>query len=58
MTHGGLIYSALDDVMANWLFLQGARGHTAKCDRTGGADDKAQRAVSDARRKSNPRCRS
>ncbi|MDH3512049.1 MAG: PaaI family thioesterase [Gammaproteobacteria bacterium] len=32
MTHGGLIYCALDDVMANWLFLQGARGHTAKCE--------------------------
>lgn len=32
MVHGGLMYSALDDVMANWLFLQGARGHTAKCE--------------------------
>ena len=32
MTHGGIIYSALDDVMANWLFLQGARAHTAKCE--------------------------
>ncbi len=32
MTHGGIIFSALDDVMANWLFLQGARGHTAKCE--------------------------
>jgi acyl-coenzyme A thioesterase PaaI-like protein len=32
MVHGGIIYSVLDDVMANWLFLQGARGHTAKCD--------------------------
>lgn len=30
--HGGIVYSALDDVMANWLFLQGARGHTAKCE--------------------------
>jgi len=26
------MFSALDDVMANWLFLQGARGHTAKCE--------------------------
>jgi acyl-coenzyme A thioesterase PaaI-like protein len=32
MTHGGIIYSALDDVMANWLFLQGARAVTAKCE--------------------------
>jgi len=32
MAHGGIIYSVLDDVMANWLFLQGVRGHTAKCE--------------------------
>ncbi len=32
MTHGGVLFSALDDVMANWLFLQGIRGHTAKCE--------------------------
>lgn len=32
MLHGGIMFSALDDVMANWLFLQGARGHTAKCE--------------------------
>lgn len=32
MTHGGIMYCVLDDVMANWLFLQGARGHTAKCE--------------------------
>jgi acyl-coenzyme A thioesterase PaaI-like protein len=32
LTHGGIIYSVLDDVMANWLFLQGIRGHTAKCE--------------------------
>jgi acyl-coenzyme A thioesterase PaaI-like protein len=32
MTHGGILYSALDDVMANWHFLQGARAHTAKCE--------------------------
>ncbi len=32
MTHGGLIFSALDDVMANWLFLQGFKAFTAKCD--------------------------
>ncbi len=32
LTHGGIVYSALDDVMANWLFLQGARAVTAKCE--------------------------
>jgi acyl-coenzyme A thioesterase PaaI-like protein len=32
LTHGGILYSVLDDVMANWLFLKGIRGHTAKCD--------------------------
>jgi acyl-coenzyme A thioesterase PaaI-like protein len=32
LIHGGIIYSALDDVMANWLFLQGIRGHTARCE--------------------------
>jgi len=32
VTHGGIIFSALDDVMANWLFLRGARGYTAKCE--------------------------
>ncbi len=32
VTHGGIIFSILDDVMANWLFLQKARGFTAKCE--------------------------
>ena len=32
LVHGGIIFSALDDVMANWLFLQGIRGHTARCE--------------------------
>ena len=32
VTHGGIIFSALDDVMANWLFLKGMRAVTAKCD--------------------------
>ena len=32
VTHGGIIYSVLDDVMANWLFLQQIRGVTAKCE--------------------------
>lgn len=31
VTHGGIIFSVLDDVMANWLFLQKAHGFTAKC---------------------------
>ena len=31
LTHGGIVYSALDDVMANWLFLKGIRAHTARC---------------------------
>lgn len=32
ITHGGIVFSALDDVMANWLFLKGIRAYTAKCD--------------------------
>lgn len=32
LTHGGIVYSALDDVMANWLFLKGMRAHTARCE--------------------------
>lgn len=32
VTHGGLIFSALDDVMANWLFLKGFKAFTARCD--------------------------
>jgi len=31
VVHGGMIYSALDDVMANWMYLQGARAYTASC---------------------------
>lgn len=30
--HGGIIYSALDDVTANVLYLQGRKAHTAKCE--------------------------
>ena len=30
--HGGIIFSLLDDVMANWLFLQGERAYTARCE--------------------------
>lgn len=32
VTHGGIIFSALDDVMANWLFLKGHKAFTARCD--------------------------
>lgn len=32
LVHGGIVFAALDDVMANWLFLQGIRGHTARCE--------------------------
>ena len=32
VTHGGIVFSLLDDVMANWLFLQGERAHTARCE--------------------------
>ena len=32
VVHGGIIFSLLDDVMANWLFLQGERAYTAKCE--------------------------
>ena len=30
VTHGGILFSSLDDVMANWLFLQGVRATTAR----------------------------
>ncbi len=30
--HGGIIYSALDDVMANVLYLQNVKAHTARCE--------------------------
>ncbi len=32
VTHGGILYSLLDDVMANCLFLRGIRAYTAKCE--------------------------
>jgi acyl-coenzyme A thioesterase PaaI-like protein len=32
VTHGGILFSLLDDVMANWLFLQGERALTGKCE--------------------------
>lgn len=30
--HGGIIYSALDDVTANVLYQTGRKAHTARCD--------------------------
>ena len=32
VTHGGIVFSILDDVMANWLFLKGLKAYTAKCE--------------------------
>ena len=32
VTHGGIVFSLLDDVMANWLWLQGIKSFTAKAD--------------------------
>lgn len=32
ITHGGLLFTALDEVMANWLWLQALRGVTARCE--------------------------
>jgi len=32
ITHGGILFSLLDDVMANWLYLKGLRCFTAKCE--------------------------
>jgi acyl-coenzyme A thioesterase PaaI-like protein len=32
VTHGGIIFSVLDDVMGNWIYLKGMRAFTAKCD--------------------------
>lgn len=32
VTHGGLLFTALDEVAANWLWLQGLRGFTARSD--------------------------
>ncbi len=32
VTHGGILFSLLDDVMANWLWLQGHACFTAKAD--------------------------
>lgn len=32
VTHGGLLFALLDDVMANWLWLQGIACFTARAD--------------------------
>lgn len=31
IVHGGIIFTVLDDVMGNWLFLKGKKAFTAKC---------------------------
>ena len=31
IVHGGIIFRVLDDVMGNWLFLNGKKAFTAKC---------------------------
>ncbi len=32
MVHGGIIFTALDDVTANIMYLQGRKAHTARCE--------------------------
>lgn len=32
LTHGGIMFTLLDDVMANWLWLQGIQCFTARAD--------------------------
>lgn len=32
LTHGGIMFSLLDDVMANWLWLQGIKCFTARAE--------------------------
>lgn len=32
VTHGGILFSLLDDVMANWVFLQGEQCFTARAE--------------------------
>ena len=32
VTHGGILFSLLDDVMANWVFLRGERCYTARAE--------------------------
>ena len=32
VTHGGIVFSLLDDVMANWLWLQGIQCMTARAE--------------------------
>jgi acyl-coenzyme A thioesterase PaaI-like protein len=32
VTHGGILFALLDDVMANWLWLRGQRCFTARAD--------------------------
>ncbi len=32
LVHGGVLFTVLDDAMANWLYFKGVRAHTAKCE--------------------------
>lgn len=32
VTHGGIVFALLDDVMANWIWLKGERCFTARAD--------------------------
>ena len=32
VTHGGIVFALLDDVMANWMWLRGEHSFTAKAD--------------------------
>ena len=32
LTHGGILFALLDDVMANWIFLHGEKCFTAKAE--------------------------
>lgn len=32
VTHGGIVFALLDDVMANWMWLKGEHSFTAKAD--------------------------
>lgn len=32
VAHGGIVFSLLDDAMANWLYVQGESAYTARCE--------------------------
>ena len=45
--HGGIIYAALDDVMANVLYLQNIKAHTARCAASGQNNDEVGPQIAD-----------